>query len=280
MPDLIIGLTVVAFGTSLPELTVNTFNSVKGLNDAVFGNVIGSNLLILGLTGIILLIKVTKPTVAYEVPLSIILTIVLYASVNDHLLNGDTNVLKRLGSIILLICFAVFVLYILKSLKSTTNDDVSDTKVKPVYLSTLLLSAGLGMMVFGGYLITENAVVVAKYFAMSEKIIALTVLSIGTSLPELATSAVAAYKRKPSIVVGNVIGSNIFNIAFILGLSRLIRPIGFDLILNMDIYILLFGSLLLMIYMYNSEKMKIDRWEAVLMLIIYVLYTIYIFHRN
>ena len=277
---MIIGLTVVAFGTSLPELTVNTFNSVKGLNDAVFGNVIGSNLLILGLTGIILLIKVTKPTVAYEVPLSIILTIVLYASVNDHLLNGDTNVLKRLGSIILLICFAVFVLYILKSLKSTTNDDVSDTKVKPVYLSTLLLSAGLGMMVFGGYLITENAVVVAKYFAMSEKIIALTVLSIGTSLPELATSAVAAYKRKPSIVVGNVIGSNIFNIAFILGLSRLIRPIGFDLILNMDIYILLFGSLLLMIYMYNSEKMKIDRWEAVLMLIIYVLYTIYIFHRN
>ena len=135
-------------------------------------------------------------------------------------------------------------------------------------------------MVLGGYLITDNAVIIANSFGMSEKLIALTILSIGTSLPELATSAVAAYKRNPSIAVGNVVGSNIFNIAFILGVSGLIHPVNYDTVMNKDVFALIFGTTLLMIAMFTGGKMKLDRWEAALMLLCFIFYSIYIFYRN
>ncbi len=282
--DLVIGLTVVAFGTSLPELTVNTFNSVKGLNDAIFGNVIGSNifniLLILGVTGLIFPISVDKRTVAYEVPFSIVITIVLFFLINDHFYSTTSNSLGFGDSLVILCCFAIFLFYIFKSLKGISKEESTDKKLRPVYQSALFIVLGLGAMIAGGYLITENAVNMANYFGMSEKLISLTILSIGTSLPELATSTVAAYKRNASIAVGNVIGSNIFNISFILGINGIIHPVSYSPIMNYDIYFLLFGSLVLMIAMFTGGKRKLDRWEAFLLLITYIGYIIYIIIRN
>jgi cation:H+ antiporter len=282
--DLVIGLTVVAFGTSLPELTVNTFNSVNGLNDAVFGNVIGSNvfnmLFILGITGLIFPIIVDRRTVAYEVPLSILITVVLLLLVNDHIFGQKSDVLTLVDALILMACFVVFIIYIFRSLKSGIPEASSEIKLKPIYLSVLFIIAGLGMMVYGGYQTTENAVFIASKLGMSEKLIALTILSIGTSLPELATSAVAAYKRNASIAVGNVVGSNIFNIAFILSISGFIHPVNFDAVMNKDMLVLLFGSSLLMLAMFTGGRMKLDRWEAAILLITYILYTVYIIQRN
>jgi len=139
---------------------------------------------------------------------------------------------------------------------------------------------GLGLMVLAGYMVTNSAVKIAYYFGMSEKLVALTVLSVGTSLPELATSAVAAFKKNPDIAVGNVVGSNIFNIAFILGISGLIQPAAYNVQLNKDIYTLLFGSALLMIAMFTGGKMKLDRWEASLLFLLYIIYTVFIISRN
>ena len=136
------------------------------------------------------------------------------------------------------------------------------------------------MMVLGGYLATKNAVSLAEYFGMSEKLIALTILSSGTSLPELMTSAVASYRRNADIAMGNVIGSNIFNITFILGISGVIHPVRYDVLLNRDISVLIWGSVLLILFMFTGVKMKLDRWEAALLLGLYVLYIIYIIQRN
>lgn len=284
VPDLVIGLTVVAFGTSLPELTVNTFSSLKGLNDAVYGNVIGSNIFnimfILGVTGLIFPISVDKRSVTYEVPFSIILTLLLLFLVNDQFLGKTSDLLSYTDAFILLGAFAVFVLYIFKSLKKDTSGGTSHVSTRPIYLSILFIIGGLAFLVGGGYEITENAVVIARHFGMSEKLIALTVLSIGTSLPELATSAVAAYKRNANIAVGNVVGSNIFNIAFILGISGIIHPVNYNAILNKDVIALLFGSALLMMAMFTGGKMKLDRWEAAILLSAYIMYSIFIVLRN
>ena len=282
--DLLIGLTVVAFGTSLPELTVNTFNSMRGLNDAVFGNVIGSNifniLFILGATGIIFPIKVDKRTVAYEVPFSILITVILLLMINDHWFGNSSNIFGISDAAFMMVCFCIFLLYILKSLKKAPREKSVENKKKLSYLSAIYIISGIVMIIFGGYLITDNAVLLATYFGMSQKLIALTILSIGTSLPELATSAVAAYKKNASIAVGNVVGSNIFNVAFILGISGLIKPVNFDIVMNKDIYVLLFGTMILMIAMFTGGKMKLDRWEALLLVVMYIFYTIYIYQRN
>lgn len=284
VPDLVIGLTVVAFGTSLPEMTVNTFNSIKELNDAVFGNVIGSNnfniLFILGITGLIFPIKVEKQTVAYEVPFSLAITFILLALINDQWFGNATNKFGYIDSILMLGCFSIFIFYIFRSLKKAPDEGKVETEMQPYYLLLIYLVIGLVLLVFGGYLITENAVVIANHFGLSQKLIALTILSIGTSLPELATSAVAAYKKNASIAVGNVVGSNIFNIAFILGISGIIHPVNYDQIMNIDIYALLFGSMILMMAMFTGVRRRLDRWEAGLLLLVYVLYTVYILYRN
>ncbi len=279
---LLIGLTVVAFGTSLPELTVNSFNSIKGLNDAVFGNVIGSNIfnviLILGIVGIIYPIKVKKSSVAYEIPFSVLVSLVFIVIVNDQIWGETTGKLGRIDAFILLGLFMLFLIYIFKSIKNS-NENV-EIHARPTYQYIFSIIGGLGLMVVAGYLVTQSATEIATYFGMSEKLIALTVLSIGTSLPELVTSSVAAYKKNADIVIGNVVGSNIFNFTFILGISGLIHPANYNTALNRDIYVLLFGSFFLMIAMFTGGRMKLDRWEAALLLASYIMYTIFIIERN
>jgi cation:H+ antiporter len=293
--SLIIGLTIVAFGTSAPEMTVNVINSYHGRNEAIFGNIIGSNmfnlLLILGITGIIYPLVVQKSTIRYEAPYSLAGIILLWYLVNDEMLRGaESNVLSRTDAAILFAGFLIFLVYIYRSLKTKTEADEEPIPEYKIPYSIVMVIAGIGMLVGGGYLVTENAVKIAQQFGLSEKLIGLTILAVGTSLPELATTAVAAFKKRTDIAIGNVIGSNIFNIFLILSVNGLIRPIDYPdhvfethiqpAILNIDLYVLAIGTVVLLISMFTLTKNKIDRWEALVFLLMYIAYTYYLIDRN
>lgn len=280
--NIAIGLTVVAFGTSTPELLVSVTSSLKGYNAAAFGNVIGSNnfnlLFILGIAGIIYPLVVLRNTVRYEVPLSLLAALVLYLLVNDVAIRGaETNELSRLDAFILLGFFGLFMLYVYRTMSNATDLDQGDSiKMYSTTISIGLAVLGLAMLVGGGTLVVDNAIEIAKFYGLSDKLIGLTILAAGTSLPELATSAVAAYKKNTDIAIGNVIGSNIFNIFFILGITGVIRPLPFDGAMNFDLYVLAASTIVLMIFMFTLNTRKLDRWEAFLMLISYFAYTIFL----
>jgi len=278
--NLVIGLTVVAFGTSTPELLVNIMSSVKGYNDAAFGNVIGSNILnllvILGISGVIYPLVVQRNTVSYEVPLSLFATLLLFILVNDVLIfRANENILSRIDALILLIFFGLFLVYIARSIKQGPESDEGESiKIYSTWLSVLYFVLGLAMLVGGGSLVVDNAVTIARQYGLSEKIIGLTILAAGTSLPELATSAVAAYRKQADIAIGNVVGSCIFNIFLVLGITGMINPAPYNVVLNFDLYVLGASTVLLMIFMFTINQRKLDRWEAFIMLIGYVTYTI------
>lgn len=292
---LIIGLTVVSFGTSAPEMTVNIINSIAGRNEAIFGNIIGSNtfnlLFILGITGLIYPLVVQKSSVKYEVPFSLFGIALLWILVNDQILKGaDIDILSRMDALLLFAGFLIFLVYIYRSLKTKTDEEGDPIKVYNVWISIAMAIGGVVMLVGGGYLVTENAVGIAKLFGLSEKLIGLTILAVGTSLPELATTAVAAFKKQTDIAIGNIIGSNIFNIFLILGVNGMIKPIEYpdhnhgthveQAVLNTDLYVLAIGTLALLISMFTLSRNKIDRWEALGFLILYLAYTYYLIDRN
>lgn len=278
--NLAIGLTVVAFGTSTPELLVNIMSSIKGYNDAAFGNVIGSNifnlLLILGVAGMIYPLMVQRNTVSFEVPLSLMAAAVLYILVNDQLLfQRDTNILSRWDGLILLTLFGLFMVYVVRTMKDGLGSEEGEpVKVYKPWLAIVYVLSGLAMLVGGGSLVVDNAVAIAREFGLSEKLIGLTILAAGTSLPELATSAVAAYRKNTDIAIGNVVGSCIFNIFLILGITGIIKPTPFNIALNFDLYILGASTILLMIFMFTLNQRKLDRWEAFMMFIGYIVYTV------
>ena len=281
--NLAIGLTVVAFGTSAPELVVNTFAAVQGHQDIVFGNVLGSNnfnlFIILGITGLITPLAVQSSTAWKEIPISFIAVLVLFILVNDVLIfNSESSILGRIDGAILLIFFGLFLFYVYKQLKNDPSE-ISELIEVPA-LSNLKMSiyiiAGLGGLVYGGHLVVNNAIEIAESFGISQKIIGLTVVAAGTSLPELATSVVAAIKKNADIAVGNIIGSNIFNLFLILGASSMLKPIGFDPNFNMDIYVLAGGTIFLILAMFTGKKRILDRWESLVLLLFYLGYTAYL----
>lgn len=283
--DLAIGLTVVAFGTSLPELIVSLFSALDGKNDASFGNVIGSNnfnlMLILGLSGIIFPLVVQRNTVRFEVPLSLGTAILLYVLVNDHLFFGADveNKLSRTDSFILLCGFSAFLFYVyltMKKQEATVPEVVTATTTMRTGAALFMVIVGLTMLVSGGKTVVDSATGIAQYFGLSQRLIGLTILAAGTSLPELATSAVAAYRKNTDIAIGNVVGSNIFNILFILGVTGAISPIPFSTSMNFDIYVLLIATVFLILFMFTLHKNKLDRWEAALLLLGYFGYTAYL----
>lgn len=277
--DLAIGLTIVAFGTSAPELVVNTFASFKGHQDIVFGNIIGSNnfnlFIILGLSGLITPLLVQKSTVKFEIPISLLAAVVLFLMTNDTLF-GSGNTLSRLEGFILLIFFCCFLYYVYSQLKTSPEESEQEFKEMKGSKIALLIVAGLVGLIAGGRLVVDNAIHIAHTLGVSEKIIGLTIVALGTSLPELATSAVAAVKKKADIAVGNIIGSNIFNIFLILGVSSIIRPIKYTLSFNTDIAILVAGTLFLLLAMFTGFRKRLDRWQAAILLISYIAYTVYL----
>ena len=275
--NLTIGLTIVAFGTSAPELVVNSFASYNNQYDIVFGNVIGSNIfnlfLILGIAGLITPLIVQSSTVWKEIPLSFFAITILFSLTNDFF-NGDIQILSRFDGIILGIMFAVFLFYIYTQLKSETSVE-EDTNLISLTNTKIwiYIVVGLSFLVIGGKMVIDNSIVLAESLGVSKKIIGLTIIAAGTSLPELATSVVAAIKKNNDIAVGNIIGSNIFNIFLILSISSIIKPLKYNTVFNQDIYFLAGGTIFLFIAMFTGTKKKLDRWEAAILLFAFLTYT-------
>ncbi|HUW20058.1 MAG TPA: calcium/sodium antiporter [Sedimentisphaerales bacterium] len=284
--DLVIGLTVVAFGTSTPELFVNIFASVQGNTDIAVGNILGSNianiLLILGISSIIFPLTVTKGTVWKEIPLSLLAAVLVGIMANHKLIDsGGVSALTRTNGLVLLAFFIVFIYY---SFGAAARSDSSQENIhkKQYGLAKifLLLIIGLSCLIIGSKLIVNGAVYLATALGVSESLIGLTIVAVGTSLPELATSAVAAYKKNSQIAVGNVVGSNIFNIFFVLGISSIIRPLPLQAQSNIDIAVLIVASLLLFLWTFTGKKRVLDRWEGLIFVILYIGYIGYLITRR
>lgn len=277
--DLAIGLTIVAFGTSAPELVVNVVAAFQGHEDIVFANVIGSNnfnlFFILGVAGLISPLLVQQTTVWKEIPISLIAAVVLYFLVNNFFM-GSEGSLGRWDALILILFFLAFLFYVYKQLKnvpSTSPGGLNERSNRKIFGYIIL---GLTGLILGGRLVVESAMDIASTLGVSEKIIGITIVAAGTSLPELATSVIAAFKKNNDIAVGNIIGSNIFNIFFILGLSSLVRPIGYNVIFNNDLFLLFGGTILLFLFMFIGGKRSLERWEAGILLLVYLSYTTFL----
>ena len=273
--DLVIGLTVVAFGTSMPELFVNIIASFRGNTAIAIGNVVGSNIanvfLILGLSSIIYPLAVTKGTVWKEIPFSLLAAIVLFITANDQLLDGaQLSHLTRIDGLVLLSFFVIFIYYTFSIATPIEGMEAHISTQQPGWLrSSLYILLGLAGLTLGGKWIVDGAIALATRFGMSESVVGLTIVAVGTSLPELATSAMAAYKRNVDIAVGNVVGSNIFNIFFVLGVSAGIKPLPFQPGNNLDIAMVVFASLLLFLFMFTGKRRSLDRWEGMLFIVCY-----------
>ena len=280
--DLVIGLTVVAFGTSMPELFVNIIASFKGNTDIAIGNVVGSNIanvfLILGVSSIIFPLAVTKGTVWKEIPFSLLAAIVLFVSANDQLLDGSgVSDLTRSDGLVFLSFFIIFIYYTFSiAARIEGIEEHVPAKQYGWSRSWLYIIMGLAGLSLGGKWIVDGAVALATNFGMSESLIGLTIVAVGTSLPELATSAVAAYKRNVEIAVGNVVGSNIFNIFFVSGISAIIKPLPFQRKNNLDIGVVILSSLMLFLFMFTGKKRSLDRWEGIIFLVCYVVFVGYL----
>ena len=277
---LVIGLTIVSFGTSAPELVVNSVASMQKHSDIVFGNVLGSNIanlfLILGVTGLVYPLSVLSNTVWKEIPISLLAVIVLYFLSNTFFLQQQ-NIVTRIDGLILLALFGGFMYYIYTSMKVEVPE-IADDKLKNLSAFKIwgLIIIGIAGLVIGGKLVVENAIKVALDLGVSEKVVGLTIVAIGTSLPELVTSVVAAFKKNSDIALGNIIGSNIFNIFLILSVSSLIHPVSFDTSFNNELYLLAGGTFLLFVAMFTGRRKKLDRWEAAILLITYIVYTLWL----
>lgn len=276
--DLVIGLTIVAFGTSAPELVVNIIASVKGYSDIVLGNIVGSNnfnlFIILGISGLILPIKVQSSTAWKEIPISLFVAILSLFLLNDFVFTGQTHS-SRIDGLIMLVLFCLFLYYVFNQMKNDTQTFTSENHKSAIKIWGLIL-IGLTGLILGGQLVVINSVEIASTLGVSEKIIGLTIVAAGTSLPELVTSIVAAMKKNSDIAIGNVIGSNVFNILLILSISSLIKPIGYNPKFNLDLYILIGGTIFLFTSMLTGQKKKLDRWEAGILLGFYIAYTTFL----
>jgi len=280
--DLVIGLTVVAFGTSTPELFVNIIASIKGNTDIAIGNVFGSNisnvLLILGVSAIIYPLSVTKGTVWKEIPLSLLAALLLGILANDHLIDKrDLSALTRIDGLVFLSFFIIFLYYSFSIAKRIEGmEDHLPAKQYGFAKSVLLVLSGLIGLSVGGKWIVDGAVHLATSFGMSESLVGLTIVAVGTSLPELATSAMAAHKRNVEIAVGNVVGSNIFNVFFVLGISSVVKPLPFQTKNNIDVGMVILASILLFLSMFTGRKRSLDRWEGIIFLALYAGYIVFL----
>lgn len=281
--NLMIGLTIVAFGTSAPELVVNLFASFKGSSDLAIANVVGSNisniLLILGISAIIFPLQVKHGTISKEIPLNLLAAVVLWLLANDMMIDDfGFSSLTRIDGGIFLAFFIIFIYYTFGL--SRAEGEGEDIKEYKNWRAIVMVIGGMVGLALGGQWIVDGAIKIASKFGMSESLIGLTVVAVGTSLPELATSAVAAYKHKSDIAIGNIMGSNIFNIFWILGISSVIRPIIFSPVLNFDIYFMALITILLFLFMFVGKRNILQRWQGATMVGVYIIYIIYLINRG
>jgi len=295
--DLVIGLTIIAFGTSAPELIVNIIASIKGTADLAFGNIIGSNisniLLILGIAALIRPLTIKRGTVWKEIPFSILAVIVLFYLANDFLFHQvKSAMLSRIDGVILVAFFVLFIIYTFFSARVKGEEKI-DVKTVSISSSLLMIVLGSFGLFLGGKWIVDGAVLIAKNIGISQAMIGLTIVAVGTSLPELATSIIATFKRNADIAIGNIVGSNIFNIFWVLGLSSFIRPLNFNVNLNPDLILCILVSFLLFLFLvhvvhgkkhfldfFKGEYYTLERWEGIAFVIIYILYIVSVVIRR
>lgn len=275
---LVIGLTIVAFGTSAPELTVSVVSALHGSAELAIGNVVGSNifnlLMIVGVTALVAPIAVTKGNLSKEIPLAILSSVVLLICGSDVWLGtGAENVLNRADGLLLLCFFAIFMGYTFAIARDGVPGGAEKLKMLPVWRCTLYIVGGLAALIGGGQLFVDGASGVARLLGVGESVIGLTLVALGTSLPELATSVVAALKKNPEIAIGNVLGSNLFNVFFVLGTSASISPLPLGNITPFDLFYLLGASLLLYLFGRFYKTRTITRAEGAVMVAAYVVYT-------
>lgn len=284
---LAVGLTVVAFGTSAPELVVNLIASVQGRADIAIGNIIGSNLanilIILGIAALIYPLRVQHSTAWKAIPMSLLAVLVVGVIANDVVLDHASSlVLGRGDGLMLLAFFIIFMYYTygIRKQEATAEHAAPAVRMYPGALTLLMIVGGLILLVVGGKFTVDGAVAIARVLGVSEALIGFTIVAIGTSLPELATSAVAAYRRQVDIAVGNVVGSNIFNIFFILGISATVRAIPFAPAFNTDLLFLVVATLVLFLALFVGRRHVLQRWQGAGFVGFYIVYLVFLVARG
>lgn len=276
IPEIVTGLTVVAIGTSSPELGVNIAAAIKGSAGMAIGNIVGSNilnvLLILGLTALIRPMRVERASQRAEIPLVVLSGFVVLAMGSDQWFDGAAHaVITRSEGLVLLSFFLIFMAYIIYVARSK-NEEFPTATARNFWFDLFKFFTGLGGIILGSCFMVDGAVNIAHFFGISDSVIGLTIVALGTSAPELATSAVAAWKGKSDIAVGNVIGSNILNVFLVLGLTAVIQPLPADPALLRDFWVNIGVSLLLLISTFTFKRMMIDRIEGGLFILFYLVY--------
>ncbi len=279
---LIIGLTVVAFGTSMPEFIINIFSAINGSTEFALGNIIGSNisntLLILGISATFMPLLVHKSTVRNEIPLSLFTVVLLFILINDSLF-GYASKLGLFDGLIMLSLFSYFLYYIYTSTKNNNKFKIEIQKHEDFVIVAMILGGLIGIF-FGGNLIVENAMILALSLGVSNFLISATLVALGSSLPELVVSLVAIFKRNVDLAVGNIVGSNIFNILYVLGITALIEPVVLPSFANFDILFLIFSTTLLFAFMFTTKEHKVSRVEGVIFVLLYIAYISFILIRG
>ncbi|MBN1397968.1 MAG: calcium/sodium antiporter [Bacteroidetes bacterium] len=279
IPQIVIGLTIVALGTSLPELFVNIIGSISQKNDIVLGNILGSNifniLIILGISAIIFPVKAQKNTIWKEIPFVILVSVILFVLANDSFFGGTESEISRGDGIVLFFFLMFFFIYLFTLIKDDNyrEEAKSDTRVFKIVMYILL---GLTGLIFGADLIVGSAVEIAGMMGISEKLIAITIISAGTGLPEFVTSVVASYKKNSSIALGNIVGSNILNILIVVAASSVIYPVKLSSsVYWFDFSILILCSFILFFSMFVLKKAIITRTEGVFFVLLYIFYILF-----
>ncbi len=285
--DLIIGLTIVSIGTSAPELSVNVAASLSNSPGMAFGNIAGSNIFnILAITGIAAMLRpinLKLSLLKIEIPFAVLASLVLIFVAGDLFIDKSPGLISRSDGMLLLLFFAIFIYYIFLSAK---KGDINESeavehgmKRYSVTISVLMIAGGLAALIYGGGLLVKSASSIAAKLGMNETLIGLTIVAIGTSLPELATSVVAALRGNSDIAIGNVVGSNILNIFFILGVSGIIKPLPISAESIPDAIIVTLSTLAVLLFAYIGKERRIGRIEGLILLLFYVVYTVYIIMR-
>ena len=282
--EFVIGLTIVGFGTSCPELVVSLTGAIQGNADIAIGNVVGSNifniLFILGLTAFLMPVSMTEANRRRDIPITLSASLLLICCGMSSTLFGlgDSDSISRIEGVIFLLIFSGYLWYCFKS-DSKEKTEVGEQKQMELPLAILAVAAGLAGLIFGGELFVDSATSLARSIGVSDKFIAITVLAGGTSFPELATCIVAAARHKDQLALGNILGSNVFNILLILGCSSVITPLSFSGMSLVDAAALIISCLMLLLWAYTGRKCRIDRWEGALMLLAFAAYYYYLFTK-
>ena len=282
--EFVIGLTIVGFGTSCPELVVSLTGALQGNADIAIGNVVGSNifnvLFILGVTALLMPVSMTEANRRRDIPITLVVSLFLICFGMSRTLFGlgQADSVSRIEGLLFLLVFAAYLFYCFKT-DSKEQTEAEDQKAMKLPAAILAVAAGLASLVFGGDLFVNSATAIAHSIGVSDKFIAITVLAGGTSLPELATCIVAAARHKDQLALGNILGSNVFNILLILGCSAVVTPLSFAGMNLVDAAALIFSTAMLLLWAYTGKRCRIDRWEGAIMLLAFAAYYYYLFTK-